>query len=112
MCAAKVSVETLKAVEPIGSLPDARLSELAGLCQLETVSRNSDPFLVRTVAGQAVYLLRGELMLTYPDGSSKVLVGAPTDRGTRSLIAAKPSPAPRRSPRWSCFVSTMTCSMS
>jgi hypothetical protein len=39
------------------------------------VSKNSDPFLVRGVAGQAVYLLRGELVLTYPDGSSKVLVG-------------------------------------
>ena len=84
MCAARVSVETLKAVEPIGSLPDARLSELAGLCQLETVSRNSDPFLVRTVAGQAVYLLRGELVLTYPDGSSKVLVGG-SDRSRYPL---------------------------
>lgn len=75
MCAARVSVETLKTFEPIGSLPDARLNELAGFCQVETVSRNSDPFLVRRIAGQAVYLLRGELVLTYPDGSSKVLIG-------------------------------------
>ena len=85
MCAARVSVETLKRVEPIGSLPDARLSELAGLCQLETVSRDSDPFLVRSVAGQAVYLLRGELVLTYPDGSSKVLVGG-SDRSRYPLV--------------------------
>jgi rhodanese-related sulfurtransferase len=75
MCATRVSAETLKAFEPIGSLPDARLDEIAGLCQLETVGRNSDPFLVRSVSGQAVYLLRGELVLTYPDGTSKVLVG-------------------------------------
>jgi len=75
MCATRVSVETLKAFEPIGSLPDARLNDLAGHCQLETIGRNSDPFLVRSIAGQAVYLLRGELALTYPDGTSKVLVG-------------------------------------
>src|SRR5262245_40436820 len=75
MAATRVSVETLRAFEPIGSLPDARLSEIAGLCQLETIGRNSDAFLVRSVAGQAVYLLRGELALTYPDGTSKVLVG-------------------------------------
>jgi len=53
----------------------ARLNDLAGHCQLETIGRNSDPFLVRSIAGQAVYLLRGELALTYPDGTSKVLVG-------------------------------------
>ena len=84
MCAARVSVETLKTFEPFGSLPVARLNELTGLCQLETVSRNSDPFLVRSVASQAVYLLRGELVLTYPDGSSKVLVGG-SDRSRYPL---------------------------
>ena len=84
MCAARVSVETLRTFEPIGSLPDERLSQLAGLCQLETVGRNSDPFLVRSIAGQAVYLLRGELVLTYPDGSSKVLVGG-SDRSRHPL---------------------------
>jgi rhodanese-related sulfurtransferase len=75
MCATRVSAETLKTFEPMGSLSDARLNELAGLCQLQTVGRDSDPFLVRDVAGQAVYLLRGELVLTYPDGTSKILVG-------------------------------------
>jgi rhodanese-related sulfurtransferase len=85
MCAARVSVETLKTLEPMGSLPDARLNELTGLCQLEMVSRNSDPFLVRGIAGQAIYLLRGELVLTYPDGSSKVLVGG-SDRSRYPLV--------------------------
>ena len=84
MCAARVNVETLKTFEPFGSLPVARLNELAGLCLLETVGMNSDPFLVRSVPGQAVYLLRGELVLTYPDGSSKVLVGG-SDRSRYPL---------------------------
>jgi len=69
-----VNAETLKAFEPLGSLSDARLDELAAHCQLEAIGRNSDPFLVRSIAGQAVYLLRGELALTYPDGTSKILM--------------------------------------
>jgi rhodanese-related sulfurtransferase len=69
-----VSIETLKSFEPIASLPEPRLRELAGLCQLETLGKDSDPFAVRG-KGQAVYLVRGELMLTFPDGSAKVLVG-------------------------------------
>ena len=75
MSANRVSIETLKTLEPIASLPEARLHELAGLCHVETASKNSNPFLLRGIAGQTVYLLRGELVLTYPDGSSKVLVG-------------------------------------
>lgn len=74
MCATRVNAETLKAFEPLGSLSDARLNELAAHCQLEAIGRNSDPFLVRSIAGQAVYLLRGELALTYPDGTSKILM--------------------------------------
>jgi rhodanese-related sulfurtransferase len=84
MCAARVSIDTLRTFEPIGSLPEARLKELAGLCHLEMVSRNADPFLVRSLAGQAVFLLRGELVLNYPDGSSKVLVGG-SDRSRYPL---------------------------
>jgi len=75
MCAAKVNIETLRSLEPVASLSEARLSELAGLCHTESVSKDSDPFRERGVLGQAVYVVRGELALTYPDGSSKVLVG-------------------------------------
>ncbi len=75
MCANRVRIETLKTLEPVASLPEARLHELVGLCHVETANKNSNPFLMRGIAGQAVYLLRGELVLTYPDGSSKVLVG-------------------------------------
>jgi rhodanese-related sulfurtransferase len=75
MCATKVSMETLGKLEPIASLSSSRLQELSGLCYLETVSRNLDPFRARGVAGEVVYLIQGELALTYPDGSSAVLVG-------------------------------------
>jgi rhodanese-related sulfurtransferase len=84
MCATKVNIETLRTLEPIGSLPDARLDELARHCHLRTVGKDSDPFLVRGNPGQSVYLLRGELVLTYPDATSKVLVGG-SDRSRYPL---------------------------
>ena len=75
MCATRVRTETLGALEPIASLSEARLNELAGLCSLESVSKGADPFRVRGTAGQTVYLIRGDLALVYADGSSRVLVG-------------------------------------
>src|SRR5579859_4917178 len=75
MCAARVGTEILKGLEPIGSLSAARLEELGDLCYLENVARNLDPFRSRGMAGEAVYLIHGELALTYPDGSAVVLVG-------------------------------------
>jgi rhodanese-related sulfurtransferase len=75
MCAARVRIEVLGALEPIASLSEARLNELAGLCHLESVGKDSDPFRARGTSGQTVYLVRGDLMLTYPDGTSKLLAG-------------------------------------
>jgi len=75
----KVSLETLKSLEPICSLSEPRLMELAELCYLERVSKNLDPFRVRSIEGQAVYLVLGELALTNPNGGSRVLVGGSGD---------------------------------
>ena len=75
MCASNVHVKTLKNLEPIAALSEARLDELAALCEIQSVSRNSDPFRLRGIGGQAVYLVRGELALAYPDNFSRVLVG-------------------------------------
>jgi rhodanese-related sulfurtransferase len=79
MCATKVRIDTLRRLEPISSLSDERLNELAGLCVLDRAVRNSDPFPTRGIAGQAVYLVRGELALTYADGTSAVVVGGSSD---------------------------------
>jgi len=75
----KVSVATLKALDPLASLTDLRLQELADLCSIETVERNAEPFRQRALAGQSVYLLRGELALAYSQGISEVLVGGSAD---------------------------------
>jgi rhodanese-related sulfurtransferase len=75
----KVGAAALKILDPLSSLTDARLLELADLCYVESVSRNLDPFRLRAVAGQSVYLLRGELALDYGQGRSEVLVGGSAD---------------------------------
>ena len=75
MAATKVSVEALRNFEPLSSLSDLRLKELADLCCIEFVGRNLDPFNLRSIAGQSVYVVRGELALAYNQGSSEVIVG-------------------------------------
>jgi rhodanese-related sulfurtransferase len=75
MTLAKVGIETLKRLEPICSLSEERLRELADLCYIESVSKTLDPFRMRSIAGQSVYLVRGEMSLSYPGGGSVVLIG-------------------------------------
>jgi rhodanese-related sulfurtransferase len=94
MTGTKASVEALKHLDPLSSLSDMRLQELADLCIIESVSRNLDPFRLRSIAGQSVYLLRGELALVYSQGISEVIVGSsaearyPLDK-RRVFISAK-----------------------
>lgn len=79
MSGTKLSVAALKALDPLSSLSDVRLQELADLCHIESVSRNLDPFRLGTIAGQTVYLLHGELALAYSQGRSEVVVGGSAD---------------------------------
>ena len=84
MATTKVSLEALKALDPLSSLSDARLRELADLCVIETVYRTADPFQQRPIVGQSAYVLRGELVLVYGQGSSEVIVGGSAE-ARRSL---------------------------
>jgi rhodanese-related sulfurtransferase len=75
MPAAKVDVETLRQFEPIRAFSPARLAELAALCVMETAAANQDPLRASGTAGQAVYLVSGQLALTHPGGGTSVLAG-------------------------------------
>ncbi len=75
MATAKANVQVLKTLEPIAALSTQRLAELAELCYVEQVSKTLDPFRVKGVAGQLVFLLKGELALILGNGSSEVVVG-------------------------------------
>jgi CRP-like cAMP-binding protein len=94
MTATKANVEALKRLDPLSSLSDMRLQELAELCFIESVSRNLDPFRLHSIAGQSVYLVRGELALAYSQGISEVVVGGSAEARyplgkRRMFIAAK-----------------------
>lgn len=71
----KVSVETLRALEPLAFLSESRLDELARLARIEVVSVDSDASALLAAPGRTAYLLKGELALAYADGSSRVLTG-------------------------------------
>jgi rhodanese-related sulfurtransferase len=75
MGASKVSTDTLRELEPVRAFSETRLQELANLCVIEQVARNTNPFRSQGMAGQVVYLVKGELALAYPGGRSDVLVG-------------------------------------
>lgn len=77
--ASKVSIDTLKRLEPVSSMSEGRLVELAELCYIESVVKDLDPFRVRGIAGQSVYLVKGEIALTDQDGSVRVLTGGADD---------------------------------
>lgn len=73
--ASKVSLETLRRLEPVSSMSEGRLAELAELCYIETVARGQDPFRARGIAGQSVYVVSGELAIIGSDGKSSVVIG-------------------------------------
>jgi rhodanese-related sulfurtransferase len=70
-----IDAATLRRFEPISALSGSRLSELASLCTADKVTRGGDPFRLRGPQGQSVYLLAGELKVSFNDGSSSVHVG-------------------------------------
>ena len=80
----KVSIEVLKQLEPISSMSESRLRELADLCYIEVVPQGVDPFRTRGVAGQSVYIVSGKLELIRPDGFSILLLGG-SDESSRAI---------------------------
>jgi len=71
---ASIDLSVLSRLEPISTLSPGRLKELAGLCFIEKVSKNIDPFRMNVVkSAQAMYLLKGDLGLRFADGSKKIL---------------------------------------
>ena len=71
------TIEQLKHLAPVAVLSEARLKEMAGLCFIETVSKNLDPLRMNILqtGGQSLYLLKGDLGLRFVDGSKKIMRG-------------------------------------
>lgn len=68
-----LDIRVLAALEPISSFSPVRLRELLDYCHMESVGRGQDPFREHGLAGQSVYLVKGELELKYQDGNQVVI---------------------------------------
>ncbi len=67
--------EQLAGLAPLAGMSPERLAELADVAVLERAVRGSDPLKGRLGGGQSVFLLHGELLLSYEAGGTFVVVG-------------------------------------
>lgn len=75
MNAGLISPIILGRLEPIRALSAERLSELASICRPESYPAGADPLRGADFPGKAIYVLKGEMKLAFPDGTTQVLVG-------------------------------------
>ena len=69
------SPDQLAALAPLAGLSRERLAELSEVAAIERAPRGADPFIGSTRAKQSVFLLAGELLLSFQAGGTLVVVG-------------------------------------
>lgn len=69
------TAEQLATLAPLASLSPERLNELTGIASIKHVARGADPLAGRAATGQSLFLLRGEMLLVFATGGTKVVVG-------------------------------------
>jgi len=72
---APISPDLLRDLQPLAQLDAERLRELLATCHLESIALGETAFPVFDRTGQLIYLVKGELMLQFPDQSTSVIVG-------------------------------------
>lgn len=77
------SVATLSRLEPVCRLSPNGIREIARACSRTRMPRGGS--LVAERPGQSVYLVKGELLVSFPDGSSEVIVGG-ADAALQPLV--------------------------
>jgi rhodanese-related sulfurtransferase len=71
-----VDTTLISHLEPICLLSPGRQEEVAGLCFVEKVSKDIDPFRMNVVKNsQSLYLLKGNIGLKFEDGTKAVMRG-------------------------------------
>ncbi len=80
--------ELLMRLVPINSLPPERLAELSSFCFIEQLGADVDPFRLRGVEAQSVYVVAGEVELIFDDGQSET-VAFDTPSGSRPVAKGK-----------------------
>lgn len=90
-----VSIDLLARLQPLVSLGPEGLCQLLPRCHTHVFVRATDPFRAANWQGQVVYLLRGQMLVKMPDGTSRVLVGghdlaaAPLTRDGKTPVTSK-----------------------
>ncbi|TRZ54763.1 MAG: rhodanese [Rhodocyclaceae bacterium] len=75
MEAEPISIDVLRRLQPFAQLDDERLRELLATCHRESIARGIVPSRILDRNGQMSYLVKGELVLQFADGSTTVIVG-------------------------------------
>ncbi len=69
------SPDQLAALAPLAGLSRERLAELSEVAGIERAARGADPFRDRALTKQSVFLLAGEVLLSFDAGGTLVVVG-------------------------------------
>jgi rhodanese-related sulfurtransferase len=72
-----LNIEAIVTLEPMSTFAPALVSELLDFCRIEYVPDGQDPFRMPGMAGQALYLIEGQLELAYADKNRlKIVAGS------------------------------------
>ena len=69
------TAQQLAKLAPLAGLSPQRLAELAEVALIERAPRGADPLAGRTQGGQSLFLLAGEMLLSFQAGGTLVVVG-------------------------------------
>ena len=75
----RATPDQLSTLTPLAGMSKERLAELAEVAVVERAQRGSDPLKGRLEAAQSIFLLSGELLVSYQGGGTLVLVGGSED---------------------------------
>ena len=71
----RATPDQLSTLTPLAGMSKERLAELAEVAVVERAARGSDPLKGRLEAAQSIFLLSGELLLSFSGGGTLVVVG-------------------------------------
>lgn len=85
-----LSIEVLKKFEPLSTLSDERLAELAGLTFMENLNMGVNLFSEGDIDGQTIYLVEGDIQIKSSDGSIDIIVSAGSEQAKFPLDDSQP----------------------
>jgi len=93
MAATRATPEQLASLAPLAGMSPERLAELAEVAVVERVARGTDPLKDQAKASHSIFLLHGEVLLSYQGGGTLVVVGGTEE--TRQALNRQKQPIAR-----------------